>query len=91
MSRSKSRYSLRGAIEEALRLARMDNLGFEDHHLKPDHPLPKTEAEVTAFIKGRTKLWRDSWLIPALERALDKVKKRDARRPVSGARETPQS
>lgn len=77
MSRSRTQFSLRGAIEKALKHARMDNCYFAETMLKPEFPLPKTEKEVDAFIKGRTKLWRESWLIPPLERALEKVKRRD--------------
>ncbi len=80
MSRGKSKYSLRGAIEDALKHARMDNCSFEDIHLKPEFPLPKKEEQVDAFIKNRTRLWRENWLIPALERALEKVKARDEKK-----------
>jgi hypothetical protein len=77
MSRSRTQFSLRGALEKALSVARMDNCSFESTVLRPDYPLPKSEKEVDAFIKGRTKIWRDSWLVPPLERALEKVQRRD--------------
>jgi hypothetical protein len=77
--RQKSQYSLRGLISRALDHARMERASFSENLLKPEFPLPKTEAEVTAFIKGRTKLWRESWLIPPLEQALSKIKMRDGK------------
>ncbi len=75
--RTKTKWSLRGSIQEALRHARMTDCSFMETRLKPEFPLPKSEKEVDAFIKGRTELWRNSWLIPPLERALEKVKARD--------------
>ena len=72
--------SLRANIENALKLARMEQVGFRSHDLKPEFPLPRLESEVDAFILGRTKIWRETWLIPALEGALAKIKSRDVKK-----------
>jgi hypothetical protein len=40
-----------------------------------DDTLPKTEKEVTEFIRRRTELWRESWIINPLELALEKLNK----------------
>ena len=36
-------------------------------------PLPKTEKEVTLFIRRRTDVYRRSWLVTPLKEALDKL------------------
>lgn len=37
-------------------------------------PFPTTEGEVTDFIKERTRIYRQSWIIGPLEEALSLVK-----------------
>jgi hypothetical protein len=39
-----------------------------------DRPLPKTEDDVTGFIRRRTALWRDSWVFPLIDELLAKEK-----------------
>jgi len=42
-----------------------------------DDPLPKTEAEVTAFIKRRTALYFESWALPVIEELIAHGEGRD--------------
>ena len=50
----------------------------------PEGRLPTNEREVTAFIRERTRLWRESWILPVLEQMIESEqqarKKRQARR-----------
>ena len=81
--RHKSRYSLRGLIEEALDHARMQHCNFNE----PDNgteALPKDENDVTDFILHRTKRWREAWLIVPLETALAKIEARDRKKKNGG-------
>jgi hypothetical protein len=39
--------------------------------------LPTTEAEVTEFIKQRTRLYRESWIIAPLEEAIREIEEGD--------------
>lgn len=72
--RHKSEYSLRGLIAEALKYARMECCDFG---CMPGDVLPKTEDEVTDFIRHRTKRYREAYLITNLETALAKIEARD--------------
>ena len=60
-------------LEEALRLAKMERIsfGFDTDRLTlgsgPDHG---QEHGVTDFIKERTRIYRQTWLIPAIEETL---------------------
>lgn len=47
---------------------RMERAGFSQLHTKG--PFPATEGEVTEFIKERTRIYRESWIISPLERAI---------------------
>lgn len=51
--------------------ASMDSSSFSHLFAEPGDALPKTEAEVTDFIRKRTRLWRSSWILSPLEEALD--------------------
>ena len=68
-----SPYSLRGLVKRALHAAKMADAEFSRNY---DSNLPKTEKEVTEFIKERTKVYRDSWIIKPLEAALLKLEKK---------------
>jgi len=37
-----------------------------------DEPLPTSEAEVTDFIRKRTQLYRETWIIPKLDALIAK-------------------
>lgn len=53
----------------------MERCAFGTIWTDPDDPLPKTEAEVTEFIRRRTKVWRETWMIPKLEEVITKLTK----------------
>jgi len=74
MSRQVSPYSLKSLIKEALRAARMEGAGFQSNF--PDVPLPTDEKDVTEFIKKRSELYRETWIIKPLKRALEKLEKK---------------
>lgn len=46
---------------------RYQNAGFDSPSGDPDSPLPRTEREVTEFIRARTKLYVESWILPLLD------------------------
>ena len=60
-------------LEEALRVAKMERASFGSDQDRltiwsgPDHGQQHT---VDAFIKERTRLYRQTWLIPQIEEAL---------------------
>lgn len=61
------------ALENALRAATMEtaNFGFGTERLKiTSGPNTGTVASCDEFIKERTRLYRDSWIIPQIEEAL---------------------
>lgn len=64
-------------IQEVLREARktltMDNADFS--LIVPLNDLPKTEADVTDFIRERTRLWRQSWIEAPINEALELLSK----------------
>lgn len=49
----------------------------------PSKDLPKSEKEVDDFIRQRTLLWRETWLVPKIEAMIkddvQKIKKRKAK------------
>jgi hypothetical protein len=59
-------------LNRALVDARMERASFSRLHDK--EPFPTTEAEVTEFIKERTRIYRDSWIISPLEQAIRLIK-----------------
>ena len=76
MSR-KSKYSLRGQIDEALRAAEgmlSDRSNFEPMGID-GVTLPKTLKEVDAFVKETIRLYVESWLLPPLRGAREKLNK----------------
>lgn len=56
-------------VRDAIRAATMEGAGFNALGDSEYH-LPKDEEEVNAFIKNRTKLYRQSWIIGPLERVV---------------------
>lgn len=66
-------------LNRALIDARMERAGFNS--IAHEGPLPTTEAEVTEFIKERTRIYRESWIISPIQRAINLIeqdgKKRD--------------
>jgi hypothetical protein len=54
----------------------MEHCGFGHPMSCGDDPLPKTEDEVTPFIRRRTKLWLDTWVLPKLRRLLEREERR---------------
>lgn len=56
-------------LRDAQRTLAMETADFSQ--IVPTTPLPKTEAEVTDFIRERTRLWRDSWIDAPIQEALN--------------------
>lgn len=72
--RHKSPNSVRGLIADALKAATFEDADFSEiWHLELEFPLPKSEDEVNAFIKGRTDLYMRTWVLPRLREALEKI------------------
>jgi hypothetical protein len=70
--------SLRGHIYEALKMTEgllNDGSGFAQLH-ESEPPLPKSEAEVDAFIKERIRPYVETWILPELRRALKKAERK---------------
>jgi hypothetical protein len=61
-------------VKSALQAARMTGARFDSYF--SDTPLPKDESEVTEFIKRRTEIYRETWIIKPLEAALKKLEKK---------------
>lgn len=58
-------------IREVIRVATMERSSFS--RIGFDGPFPTSEAEVNAFIRERTKIWRETWIIGPLEKLLRKA------------------
>ncbi|MFX0132958.1 MAG: hypothetical protein ACFFDN_04860 [Candidatus Hodarchaeota archaeon] len=58
-------------IEEANKSSKMKNANFED--LFSEKTIIKRK-EITSFIRDRTKLFRETWIIERLEKALEILK-----------------
>ncbi len=58
-------------LNRALIGAQMDRASFSQLHTKG--PFPQTEADVTAFIKERTQIYRQSWIISPLKQAISLI------------------
>lgn len=61
----------RRAMELAIKRARFEKAGFWKIAPRENEKLPATEAEVDAFIRDRTQLYIETWLIPLLEAVRD--------------------
>lgn len=55
-------------LNRALTDAYMERASFSQLHARG--PFPTNEAEVDKFIKDRTRLYRESWIIGPLKRAI---------------------
>jgi hypothetical protein len=75
MSRQISPYSLKSLIKSALQAAKMEGAGFQSNF--SDDSLPTNEEEVTEFIKKRSELYRETWIIKPLKTALEKLEKKN--------------
>lgn len=64
----------RHKLEEVRRTATMETANFKLLRADPEDPLPKTEAEVNDFIRRRTAVWRDTWILPVLDDLLAGVR-----------------
>lgn len=60
----------RKALLELRRVIKMENASFGRIFEYKDDPLPKTEAEVTEFIKRRTHIYFNSWALPIVNQLL---------------------
>lgn len=62
-----------GLLNQVLIDAQMERAAFSQIHAKG--PFPTNEAEVDKFIKDRTRLYRESWIIAPLKRAIHLIEK----------------
>ena len=64
-------------LRELRRYATLENALF-DHvgPSDPDAPLPTKESEVTAFIRERTRIYRQSWILPIIDELLAEGRRR---------------
>jgi hypothetical protein len=49
-----------------------DGSDFSKFWSDGDSPLPTSEDDVNQFIEQRTKLWRESWILPVLDELIAK-------------------
>jgi hypothetical protein len=56
-------------IQRVLKHASLKTANFSKFD-RQVHELPKSESEVNAFIKGRIKLWLDTWIVAPLEQLI---------------------
>ncbi|CAO3447915.1 hypothetical protein [Azospirillum argentinense] len=64
---SRKRKSYRELLSELRITANFENASFGKLWGDVGDPLPKTEEEVTDFIRRRTKLYRETWVIPLID------------------------
>lgn len=58
-------------LREVLQAAQMERAEFS--RIIPNDSLPQSEKEVTAFIKERTRIYRESWIINPLKEVIDVI------------------
>lgn len=63
--------ALLATLRQVVTDAKMGNASFSQ--LTSKGPFPTTEAEVTEFIKQRTRLYRESWIIGPLEELISEL------------------
>ena len=68
----KAQEKLIALLREASEHAEMEHADFGGFWVQGDKPLPfpKTDKEVTPFVKERTKTYRQSWIIRPLHNAI---------------------
>ncbi len=72
-SRPHAPQSVINNLEEALRTAKMETACFGlpgERVITSGGPLTGQSADIDTFLKDRTRLFRESWLIPEIEQAL---------------------
>ena len=57
------------ALELAIKRAKFERANFDTIGLHPDE-YPTQGNQVDAFVKARTKMYREAWLVPLLEAIL---------------------
>lgn len=65
-------------LNRVLTDAQMERASFSQIHQRG--PFPTNEAEVDKFIKDRTQIYRDSWIISPLKRVIHLIEKDGKRR-----------
>lgn len=62
-------------LREVYKHLLMENCSFSNIGPSDDEVgrLPTNETEVTEFIKRRTRLWRESWILPYLKEMIDRA------------------
>jgi len=73
-SKNKLSKGQRDCISEVIEFLSMENASFDGFWDDPNDPLPTSEKEVTEFIRRRTKLWRQSWVIGPLQALLENAR-----------------
>ena len=64
---SRRRKAYRELLSELRSAANFESADFGRLWGVAEDPLPKTEEEVTDFIRRRTKLYRETWVTPLIE------------------------
>jgi hypothetical protein len=60
-------------LKDAIENAKFENASFGDPTLNRVRDFPEFEKDVTPWIKERTRLFRETWIIPFLESALAEI------------------
>ena len=71
----KKQEALLSLLREAVEHAEMEHADFGSFWVQGEKelPLPTTDKQVTPFIRQRTRVYRDSWLIRPLRAAIAKI------------------
>lgn len=65
-------------LMELRRLLTFERSDFSVIGPRDEDALPRTEAEVNAFIRERTRLWRESWVFPIIDEMLARGRGEDS-------------
>lgn len=63
-------------LENIRRDASMANANFAHIPTGQEFKYPTNEAEVTAFIEERTRIWRNTWIVGMLEEVIKDLKRK---------------
>lgn len=65
-------------LMELRKLLTLETANFSRIGPRDEDALPRTEAEVNAFIRERTRLWRESWVFPIIDEMLARGRGEDS-------------